>query len=77
MNLLRICSYFRKLLITLLFVGCILSSGLLIAWEERFYFLFLWQSKPKLLIFRILCVSGCSVNVDRVRYRYAILLGSS
>ena len=77
MNLLRICSYFRKLLITVLFVDCILSSGLLIAWEERFYFLFLWQSKPKLLFLRILCMSGCSVNVDQVRYRYVILLDNS
>ena len=64
-------------MITVLFVDCILSSGLLIAWEERFYFLFLWQSKPKLLFLRILYMSGCSVNVDQVRYRYAILLDNS
>lgn len=77
MNLLRICSCLRKLLITVLFLDCILSSGLLIAREEKFYFLFLLQSTPKLSFLRILYVGKWSMNVGQVRYRYLTLLNSS
>lgn len=69
MNLLRICSCLRKLLMTVLFLDCILSSGLLIAQEEKCYFLFLLQFKLKLSFLRILYIGEQSMNVDQVRYR--------